>query len=49
MEIKCVQDGAVKLVWSPVNQAWVLTWKDILLGVFNSKQEAEAEFRRITS
>lgn len=30
----------IKVVWSPVNQAWFIMWDDSVLSIQNTKEEA---------
>jgi hypothetical protein len=39
--------GALRVLWSPVNQAFFLLWFDQVLGIFNEKADAVAEFNRL--
>jgi hypothetical protein len=39
--------GALRVLWSPVNQAFFLLWFDHVLGIFNEKADAVAEFNRL--
>lgn len=42
-------DDGLRVLWSPVNQAWFVMWHDQVLRVVNEKAEAEwlvAQYRR---
>jgi hypothetical protein len=30
----------LKLQYSPINQAWIFSWENIVLHIFNTKEEA---------
>lgn len=40
--------GAMRLLWSPINQAYFLMWHDQVVCIISDRSEAIAEFNRCT-
>jgi hypothetical protein len=38
-------DGGISVVWSPVNQAWIVMWMDMLLRIIGDREEMHAYLR----
>jgi hypothetical protein len=39
--------NGLRIVYLPVNQAWAVMWHEQVLRIFNTKQDAEYEMRRL--
>ena len=46
---KPIVAGNARAEYSPVNQAWVVTWYGRLQGVKNTRDEAESEVHRMAA